>query len=228
MVVHSLPLPVQIPLQNQVGELGPVSARLDLYGEVVAFQVGAQGVGTRVRVLRALQREARARRRRLGDLQVEVAPRERGRVVVHVQNLHLDPVQFQRGFDHDLQVQETSRALLAQLLAVDLFIRPPRAGHQAEAARGQLGDVQTKVLRDVPDERAVFQLLGDGVAHLRQDRVQGARAQEQAERARRQTPVHFSGAHRGQRVNKAPSETYLTHDRAEAKHITSEFYSSSR
>uniref|UniRef100_A0A3B5QSN2 Uncharacterized protein n=1 Tax=Xiphophorus maculatus TaxID=8083 RepID=A0A3B5QSN2_XIPMA len=132
----ALLLPVQRGLQDQLRELAPVAARLDVQVEVLVYaqQVGAQRVGSHVQVLR-----------------VDLGPGEARGVVVHVQNLDLHPVQLQRVFYHNLQVEGTGQTLLAQffsvdslvdkqdaVLQVDLHVLLLGAGHYAESARGQL------------------------------------------------------------------------------------------
>uniref|UniRef100_A0A8C8SU29 Uncharacterized protein n=1 Tax=Pelusios castaneus TaxID=367368 RepID=A0A8C8SU29_9SAUR len=175
--VAALLLPVQGPLQHQLGELAAVAAGLHLEREeaVGAELVGAQRVGAHVGVLRALQREAGTRQRRLGHLQHDLGPGEARRVVVDVQHLHLHAVQLQRPLQHQLQVQQTGPAGLAHLLAVDLLVDEEDPvlqvhlqvllgagpGDDAEPPRRQLGHVQPQVLREVRYESAVLQLLRD-------------------------------------------------------------------
>uniref|UniRef100_A0A8D2LKL3 Uncharacterized protein n=1 Tax=Varanus komodoensis TaxID=61221 RepID=A0A8D2LKL3_VARKO len=179
-VVSCLPLPlaVQRLLQHQLGVLGAVAARLHVQREV---RVGAelvrlQGVGARVGVLRALQREARAGRHGLADLQAHLPAGERGVVVVHVQDLHRDAEQLQRALGHDLQAQHAGRQRAAQLLAVDALGHAQLAGaqvgleelaaaprHHAQVARLQLPERQAQVERHVPHGRADGPLLGHRV-----------------------------------------------------------------
>uniref|UniRef100_A0A8C5DNH0 Uncharacterized protein n=1 Tax=Gouania willdenowi TaxID=441366 RepID=A0A8C5DNH0_GOUWI len=83
-------LSIQRVVQHQLSKLAPVVAGLDVRYEVLvcAQLVGAQGVGAHVLVLCALQREARAGRGGLRDVQVKLAPRETGRIIINVQYLH--------------------------------------------------------------------------------------------------------------------------------------------
>uniref|UniRef100_A0A3P8VBW8 Uncharacterized protein n=1 Tax=Cynoglossus semilaevis TaxID=244447 RepID=A0A3P8VBW8_CYNSE len=71
-------------VQHQLGKLAAIVARLDVQHKVLirAELVGAQRVGANVLILRALQRETGAGRCRLSDVQVELAPRKTGRVVL--------------------------------------------------------------------------------------------------------------------------------------------------
>uniref|UniRef100_A0A673KZ47 Uncharacterized protein n=1 Tax=Sinocyclocheilus rhinocerous TaxID=307959 RepID=A0A673KZ47_9TELE len=134
-LVRLLLLSVQRRLQNEFCKLTAVVTRLNVQHEVLigAQQVRAERVRAHIQVLRALQREPGARRSRLCDLQIKLAPWETGSVIIHVQDLHFYPIQFQRVLDDHLQVQETNETLFTQLLAVDLLV------HKQNSLRIQSG-----------------------------------------------------------------------------------------
>uniref|UniRef100_A0A8C5H749 Uncharacterized protein n=1 Tax=Gouania willdenowi TaxID=441366 RepID=A0A8C5H749_GOUWI len=174
--VSRLLLPVQRPLQNQLREPVPVGLRLHVQVEVVVGGdvVGAQCVRTHVRVKGALQGEPGPRGGALRNLHRDVGLRETGRVVVNVQHFNFDPKQLQRVLKEHLQVELTARPLPTDPLPVDLFVhkqnpvvqvqlqvRCARAGHDLEATGGQLGQVQSQVLRDVPHQGPVLCFLRD-------------------------------------------------------------------
>uniref|UniRef100_A0A8C7XFW1 Uncharacterized protein n=1 Tax=Oryzias sinensis TaxID=183150 RepID=A0A8C7XFW1_9TELE len=151
--VRRLLLPVQRLLQHELCELVPVRLRLHIQVEEV--------VGAHVWVESALQREARAGGRALGDLHSDIGLRETGGVVIYVHHLDFHAEQLQGVLQKHLHVQLAARALLADELAVYLVfdkhdsvlqvhfqVRAPRARHHLKA-----------VLRNVPHERSVFCLL---------------------------------------------------------------------
>uniref|UniRef100_A0A8C0FRP1 Uncharacterized protein n=1 Tax=Bubo bubo TaxID=30461 RepID=A0A8C0FRP1_BUBBB len=101
-----------------------VTARLNLERKetVGAEAVGVHRVGTHVRILGALQREAGTEHGRLGHLQHVLLPGEGGRVVIDVQHLHLDAVELQWALDEELQVEQAGPPRLAHLLPVNPLV----------------------------------------------------------------------------------------------------------
>uniref|UniRef100_A0A670IJ65 Uncharacterized protein n=1 Tax=Podarcis muralis TaxID=64176 RepID=A0A670IJ65_PODMU len=180
--VYRLLLAVQRLGEHQLSEAVAVGLRLHVQREVAigGDLVGAQRVGAHVRVEGALQGEAGAWRGALRDLHRQVGLREGGRVVVDVQHFDLDAEELQRVLQEDLEVQLARRALLADLLAVDLLVhvqhpglqvevqvRAPRIGHRLEAASGKFCNVQAQIFGDIPHESAMLLLLLHRVVKLR-------------------------------------------------------------
>uniref|UniRef100_A0A674BXZ7 Uncharacterized protein n=1 Tax=Salmo trutta TaxID=8032 RepID=A0A674BXZ7_SALTR len=167
--VGRLLLPVQRLLQHQLCEFVPVGLRLHIQVEVVigGDVVCAQRVGAHVRIECTLKREP--------------GTRGTGRIVIDIHDLYL----------HAEQLEWAAGTLLADLLPVNSFVdeqnpvlhvhfqvRRPRARHHLEAPRGDFGHVQSKVLGDIPYERAVIRLLRHRVAYLRDHSIRNTQKKE--------------------------------------------------
>uniref|UniRef100_A0A670HKQ6 Uncharacterized protein n=1 Tax=Podarcis muralis TaxID=64176 RepID=A0A670HKQ6_PODMU len=220
--VVALLLAVERLLHHQLGELGAVAAGLDVEREeavvVAGEHVGAQPVLAGVRVVGAGQREAGARRRVLGDVQVHLVRREGRRVVVQVLDLHLDHADL-LVVGENLERQLTLGAPPAQRLAVQALLGVQQAAlavhvqqvrrrvlQHAEGGLGAAGALQGRqpaaraglqpgIAADVADHRAGALLLGHRVVQVLERQGRQSPAQQQAAgrkgphpRARRPSP----------------------------------------
>uniref|UniRef100_A0A8C5IHE2 Uncharacterized protein n=1 Tax=Junco hyemalis TaxID=40217 RepID=A0A8C5IHE2_JUNHY len=145
-------LSIQCFFKYDLGHFNTISSHVDAQGKMLAGAelVGGDGVGAHIWVFCYFQGQPSPRVGYLSDLQHHLWLGELGRVVVHVQDVHLNPVELEGVLHDELEVQRARGALPTQCLPVQpavqeqhtcrqvhLEVPLPTLAHQAQVAGGQ-------------------------------------------------------------------------------------------
>ncbi len=128
--------------EHQLRIFNPIHPRYDIDAEVsvLAQMVGLDRVRAHVCVLSGVQRDARPKRRALGDLDGAIGAREHRWVVVYVQHFHLDVKELKLlgGHERDVKSDYAPRVALADAFAVDALLhrQPPVAFPESDEGAG--------------------------------------------------------------------------------------------
>ncbi|KAL0607971.1 Down syndrome critical region protein 8 [Plecturocebus cupreus] len=167
-VVSSLFLPVQGTLQHQLWGYGSIVSSLHVQGEVVAGAelVALEGVHAHIRVSSFWEWIACSRNRDFVNFYFQTFGLKFWGTVVNISYFYFYSVQFHSVFNQDFKVNQTPRALSAELLPVYPTLGDqaaatrvqreklrPTSGDDADSALSQLPGLQPQSLRNALSSR---------------------------------------------------------------------------
>uniref|UniRef100_A0A493TF13 Uncharacterized protein n=1 Tax=Anas platyrhynchos platyrhynchos TaxID=8840 RepID=A0A493TF13_ANAPP len=172
---------IQCFFEYNLGHFNAIPSHVDTQGKMLAGAelIGGDGVGAHIRVFCHLQWQPSPGVGHLSDLQGHHWLGELRRVVVDIEDVHLDAVELEGILQDELEVQRALGALPAQRLAVQpaveeqhashqvhLEMPPLTLAHQAQVASCQAPHLHPQVLGHVAHRRARLSVLGHGVTEL--------------------------------------------------------------
>uniref|UniRef100_A0A8C9EGN4 Uncharacterized protein n=1 Tax=Pavo cristatus TaxID=9049 RepID=A0A8C9EGN4_PAVCR len=174
-------LSIQRFFEYDLGHFDPISSHVDTQAKMLtgAELIGGDGVGAHIWVFCHLQRQPSPGIGHLCDLQDHLRLGELRRVVIHVEDVHLDAVELEGVLHDELEVQRAGGTLPAQCLAVQppveeqhtcrqvhLEVLLLRLAHQAQVAGCQAPHLHPQILGHVAHWSARLPVLGHGVTEL--------------------------------------------------------------